>query len=189
MTKIISIDGVQITQKNFQQVLIRGDGKEKFNQIINKEISILPPSNNLDVVNKYNYIFGKNSFDQWSLIYLENQDYKKILKFISNINSNNEMLASDYSYGQVYFEIYGKNKNEFLNKLTQFDLRQTRFPEFTMAQTLIARIDCSIYNLKDRFLITCNRSFEDYFKDRLYINPGENKVYRFDGNQFVAVGD
>ena len=57
--------------------------------------------------------------------------------------------------------------NEFLNKLTQFDLRQTRFPEFTMAQTLIARIDCSIYNLNDRFLITCNRSFEDYFKERL----------------------
>ena len=36
-----------------------------------------------------------------------------------------------------------------------------------MAQTLLARIDCSIYNLENRFLITCNRSFEDYFKERL----------------------
>ena len=36
-----------------------------------------------------------------------------------------------------------------------------------MAQTLIARIDCCIYNLKDKYLITCHSSFEDYFKDRL----------------------
>ena len=167
MTKIVSIDGVEIVQKNYQQVLIRGDGKEQFNQIINKEILIQPPSRNLEISLSNKYVFGKNSFDQWSLIYLENQDYKKILKFISNINSNNEMLASDYSYGQVYFEINGKNKKEFLNKLTNFDLRLKKFPENTMAQTLIARIDCSIYNLKDKFLITCNRSFEGYFKDRL----------------------
>ena len=42
MTNIISIDGVEITQKNFQQVLIRGDGKDKFNQTIDREISISP---------------------------------------------------------------------------------------------------------------------------------------------------
>ena len=36
-----------------------------------------------------------------------------------------------------------------------------------MAQTLIARIDCYIYNLKDKYLVTCNKSFESYFKDRL----------------------
>ena len=167
MTKLISIDGVEITQKNFQQVLIRGDGKEKFNQIINKEISILPPSNNLDVVNKYNYIFGKNSFDQWSLIYPEETDYNKILKFITNLNSNDEILASDYSYGQIYFEITGKDKNYFLNKLTNFDLRLKKFPSFTMAQTLVARIDCSIYNLEDKFILSCNKSFEDYFLRRL----------------------
>ena len=167
MIKILSLEGVEIFQKNFQQILIRGNGKEQFNQSINKEISILPPQKNLEVINNVKHIFAKNSFDQWSLIYLDDRDYKDVLKLVSNLNLNDEVLASDYSYGQVYFEIYGKNKNEFLNKLTQFDLRQTRFPEFTMAQTLIARIDCSIYNLKDRFLITCNRSFEDYFKDRL----------------------
>ena len=61
----------------------------------------------------------------------------------------------------------GKNRNQFLNKLTQFDLRLKKFPINSMAQTLIARIDCSIYNLKDKYLITCNRSFESYFKDRL----------------------
>ncbi len=167
MTKILSLEGVEISQKNLLQILIRGNGKEQFNQSISKEISILPPQKNLEIINSEKHIFAKNSFDQWSLIYLDNRDYKDILKQVSNLNLNDEILASDYSYGQVYFEIYGKNKNEFLNKLTQFDLRQTRFPEFTMAQTLIARIDCSIYNLNDRFLITCNRSFEDYFKDRL----------------------
>ena len=62
MTKLISIDGVEITQKNFQQVLIRGDGKDQFNQIINKEISIFPPSNNLEIVNKENYIFAKKNY-------------------------------------------------------------------------------------------------------------------------------
>ena len=36
-----------------------------------------------------------------------------------------------------------------------------------MAQTLIARIDCYIYNLKDKYIVTCNKSFEQYFKDRL----------------------
>jgi hypothetical protein len=30
---------------------------------------------------------------------------------------------------------------------------------------------------------------EDYFKGNIYVNPGENKVYRFDGNKFVSVGD
>ncbi len=101
------------------------------------------------------------------MIYLVEQDYKEILKFISKINSNDEILASDYSYGQVYFEISGENKNEFLNQLTHFDLRLKKFPAFTMAQTLIAKIDCTIYNLKDKYIVTCNKSYEDYFKERL----------------------
>ena len=36
MTKLFSIEGVDITQKNFQQILIRGDGKDQFNQIIKR---------------------------------------------------------------------------------------------------------------------------------------------------------
>ena len=167
MTQLLSSKGVNISQRNFQQIIIRGDGKEQFNQLINSEISSLPPSNNLEVTINDKFIFAKNSFDQWSLIYLVEQNYKEILKFISNVNLKDEILASDYSYGQVYFEISGKNRNEFLNKLTHFDLRLKKFPAFSMAQTLIAKIDCSIYNLKDKYIVTCNRSFEDYFKERL----------------------
>ena len=167
MTKILSLEGVEIIQKNYQQVVIRGDGKDQFNQSINKEVSVFPPSSNLEVTTNDKYLFAKQSFDQWSLIYLIEEDYKEVLKFISNVNTEDKILASDYSYGQVYFEISGDNKNEFLNKLTHFDLRIKKFPDLTMAQTLIARIDCSIYRVKDKYLITCNRSFEDYFKDRL----------------------
>mgnify|MGYP006140052963 CR=1 FL=1 len=167
MTTIISLEGVHVNQKKFQQVIIRGDGKEQFNQIINKEISIIPPSKNLEIILSDKFLFAKHSFNQWSLCYLKKQNSKDIFKFISNINSNDEILASDYSYGQVYFEISGININEFLNKLTHFDLRAKKFSSFTMAQTMIARIDCSIYNLKEKYLITCNRSFEDYFKERL----------------------
>ena len=121
MTQLLSSRRRNIFQRNFQQILIRGDGKDQFNQIINKEISLEPPSKNLEVKNDDKCIFAKNSFDQWSLIYLVEQNYKDILKFISNMNMNDEILASDYSYGQVYFEISGENKDEFLNKLTQFD--------------------------------------------------------------------
>ena len=167
MIQLLSSRGVDISQRNFQQVIIRGDGKDQFNQIINQEISVLPPSKNLEVTINDKFMFAKNSFDQWSLVYLAEQDYKEVLKFISNINSNDEILASDYSYGQVYFEISGKNKDEFLNKLTQFDLRKKNFQDFSMAQTLIARVDCYIYNLNNRYIVTCNKSYEDYFKERL----------------------
>ena len=167
MTQLLSSQGIDISQKNFQQIIIRGDGKDQFNQKINQEISTFPPSKNLEVTTNDKFIFAKNSFDQWSLIYLVEQEYKEILKFISKINSNDEILASDYSYGQVYFEISCENKNEFLNQLTHFDLRLKKFPAFTMAQTLIAKIDCTIYNLKDKYIVTCNKSYEDYFKERL----------------------
>ena len=167
MTQLFSSQGIDISQKNFQQIIIRGDGKDQFNEKINQEISTFPPSKNLEVTTNDKFIFAKNSFDQWSLIYLVEQDYKEILKFISKINLNDEILASDYSYGQVYFEISGENKNEFLNQLTHFDLRLKKFPAFTMAQTLIAKIDCTIYNLKDKYIVTCNKSYEDYFKERL----------------------
>ena len=167
MKQLLSSRGVDIFQRDFQQVVIRGDGKDKFNEIINDEISMPPPNINLQVTVNDKFMFAKNSFDQWSLIYLVENDYKEVLKFISSINSNEEILASDYSYGQVYFEISGRNRNEFLNKLTHFDLRLKKFPVFSMAQTLIAKIDCSIYHLEDKYIVTCNRSFEDYFKERL----------------------
>ncbi len=38
-------------------------------------------------------------------------------------------------------------------------------------------------------LIVADEDKQDYFKGNIYVNPGENKVYRFDGNKFVSVGD
>ena len=108
-----------------------------------------PPSKNLEIKINDKYIFAKNSFDQWTLVYLVEKNYKEIIRILfPTINSNDEILASDYSYGQVYFEITGENKDEFLNKLTQFDLRKKKFQDFSMAQTLIARVDCYIYKSK-----------------------------------------
>ena len=75
MKTITSLEGLDIIQKNYQQVIIRGDGKEEFNQLINKETSMLPPSKNLEVVIDSDHLFAKQSFDQWSLIYLVEQKY------------------------------------------------------------------------------------------------------------------
>ena len=49
MSKIVSVSGIQITQKNFHQIIIRGNGSEKFNNIIEEKTSIKPPSKNLEV--------------------------------------------------------------------------------------------------------------------------------------------
>jgi len=167
MTIIASGKGIEITQTELQQILLRGKGDGGFAETVNKEISLLPPSDNLRTVSNDKFLFAKQSFDQWSLLCLVEESNEEILKLISAMNTNEEILASDYSQGQVYFEITGDNRNHYLSKLTHFDLRPKKFPVSTMAQTLIARIDCSIYHLKDKYLVTCNSSFEDYFKDRL----------------------
>ena len=78
MTQLLSSQGIDISQKNFQQIIIRGDGKDQFNQKINQEISTFPPSKNLEVTTNHKFIFAKNSFDQWSLIYLVEQDLSLI---------------------------------------------------------------------------------------------------------------
>ena len=88
MTQLLSSKGVNISQRNFQQIIIRGDGKEQFNQLINSEISSLPPSNNLEVTINDKFMFAKNSFDQWSLLFQFVEDYKKIIKLVSELNSN-----------------------------------------------------------------------------------------------------
>ena len=95
MMQLLSSKGINISQRDFQQVIIRGDGKDQFNQIINQEISLIPPSKNLEVTINDKFMFAKNSFDQWSLVYLVEQNYKEVLQFISKINSNDEILASD----------------------------------------------------------------------------------------------
>ena len=167
MSKIVSAPGVEITQRDFHQIIIRGDGSEMFNNIIKEKTSVKPPLRNLEIKYDENYVFGKNSPDQWSLIFIHKKEHNQINNLVTSINVNEDLLASDYSYGQVYFEIDGENKDKFLNKLTHFDLREEKFPKATMAQTIVARVDCSIYNLGNKYLITCNKSFEDYFQKRL----------------------
>ncbi len=167
MSEIFSISGIDIFQKEFNQILIRGNKYDQLSEIFFKETSLTLPSKNLEIISNKDCLVGKSSLDQWNLIFFKNQSHENILKTISNFNSNSEFLASDYSFGQVYFDISGEKKNYYLNKLTHFDLRLKKFPTNTMAQTLIGRIDCGIYHLKDRYIITCNKSFEDYFKERL----------------------
>ena len=41
MKTIVSLEGLDVIQKNYQQVIIRGDGKEEFNQSISKELSLI----------------------------------------------------------------------------------------------------------------------------------------------------
>jgi len=164
--KTFSAKGMLINQHDFQQILLRGKGDGDFAETVNKEVSLLPPSDNLRMINNDKFIFAKQSFDQWSLICLEKQSDKEMLRLVSAMNANEEILASDYS-NTLYFEFTGENKDHYLSKLTHFDLRSKKFPVSTMAQTLIARIDCCIYRLQDKYLVTCHSSFEDYFKNRL----------------------
>ena len=166
MMKSFSAKGMLVEQHDLQQILLRGKGDGGFAETVNKEISLLPPSDNLKIINNEKFIFAKQSFDQWSLVCLEKQSDKEMLRLVSAMNANEEILASDYS-NTTYFEITGENKNHYLSKLTHFDLRPKKFPVSTMAQTLIARIDCCLYNLEDKYLLSCHSSFEDYFKDRL----------------------
>ena len=166
MMSTFSAKGMLVEQQQFQQILLRGKGDGGFAEVVNKEISLLPPSDNLRMVNNEEYLLAKQSFDQWSLIFLKQKSDKEMVNLISAMNKNEEILASDYS-NTTYFEITGENKNHYLNKLTHFDLRLKKFPVSTMAQTLIARIDCCLYNLEDKYILSCHSSFEDHFKDRL----------------------
>ena len=166
MTRTFIANGMEIIQRDLQQILLRGKGDGSFADTVNKEISLLPPADNLRMINNDEFLFAKQSFDQWSLVCLKPKLDKEIYRLISAFNDNEEILASDYS-NTTYFQITGENKNHYLSKLTHFDLRPKKFPVSTMAQTLVARIDCCLYNLEDKYLLSCHSSFEDYFKDRL----------------------
>ena len=166
MTRTFVAKGMEIVQQDLQQILLRGKGDGSFADTVNKEVSLLPPKENLRMINNDEFLFAKQSFDQWSLLCLKAKTEKEILKLVSAFNANDEILASDYS-NTTYFEITGENKNYYLSKLTHFDLRPKKFLVSTMAQTLIARIDCCLYNLENKYLLSCHSSYEDYFKDRL----------------------
>tara|TARA_B100000214_G_C23972478_1_gene630872 strand:+ start:2760 stop:3278 length:519 start_codon:yes stop_codon:yes gene_type:complete len=166
MSRTFVTKGMEIVQRDLQQILLRGKGDGNFADTVNKEVSLLPPADNLRMINNEEFLFAKQSFDQWSLVCLKPKPEKEISRLVSTFNSNEEILASDYS-NTTYFEITGENKNHYLSKLTHFDLRPKKFPVSTMAQTLIARIDCCLYNLENKYLLSCHTSFEDYFKSRL----------------------
>ena len=166
MTRTFVAKGMEIVQQDLQQILLRGQGDGSFADTVNKEVSLLPPKENLRMINNDEFLFAKQSFDQWSLVCLKPKTENEMFRLVSDFNANDEILASDYS-NTTYFEITGENKNYYLSKLTHFDLRSKKFPVSTMAQTLIARIDCCLYNLEDKYLLSCHSSFEDYFKDRL----------------------
>ena len=167
MTTLTYKDGIEINQVTRQQITLRGKGDGAFAFTINKEVSLLPPSDNLRMIDNDRFIFAKQSFDQWVLIAKNKEEDQEILRMVSEINKNDAMLASNYSEGQSYFEISGEDKDHYLNKLTHFDFRDKKFPASTMVQTLVARIDCCIYKLEDKYIITCGKSFEDYLRDRL----------------------
>tara|TARA_B100001559_G_scaffold198455_1_gene166006 strand:- start:76 stop:594 length:519 start_codon:yes stop_codon:yes gene_type:complete len=166
MTRTFLGKDMEVNQQDLQQILLRGKGDGSFADTVNKEVSLLPPKENLRMINNDEFLFAKQSFDQWSLVCLKPKTDKEMFRLVSAFNANEEILASDYS-NTTYFNITGKNKNHYLSKLTHLDLRPKKFPVSTMVQTLIARIDCCLYNLGDKYLLSCHNSFEDYFKDRL----------------------
>ena len=71
MMKSFSAKGMLIEQHDFQQILLRGKGDGGFAETVNKELSLLPPSDNLRMINNDKFIFAKQSFNQWSLICLD----------------------------------------------------------------------------------------------------------------------
>ena len=89
MTQLLSSQGVDITQRNFQQIIIRGDGKDQFNQMINQEISALPPSKNLEVKTKYdfNQITNSRKIDLFLNLMETINNYDSLTDVESKINN------------------------------------------------------------------------------------------------------
>ena len=94
MTTLTYKDGVEINQVTRQQITLRGKGDGAFAFAVNKEVSLLPPSDNLRMVDNDRFIFAKQSFDQWSLIFQIEKDYKDIFNIIANMNLNENILVS-----------------------------------------------------------------------------------------------
>ena len=167
MRDIIRSNEVEIKKIFAHQVIIRGSGDSKFNNLLNKKLKLLPPLDNLRIVSDDNHILAKLSFDQWNLIFLNKNEDLKVQNFCQDINENSDLLATNISDAQVFFQISGENAYSMMNKLTHFDFREKNFKPMTAAQTLMARIDCNFYKLNSHILVSCNRSFSDYLEDRL----------------------
>ena len=79
MTRSFVAKGMEIIQRDYQQILLRGKGDGSFADTVNKQVSLLPPSDNLRMINNNEFLFSKQSFDQWSLICLKPKTEKEIL--------------------------------------------------------------------------------------------------------------
>ena len=145
MTKIVSIDGVEIVQKNYQQVLIRGDGKEQFNQIINKEILIQPPSRNLEISLSNKYVFGINTNGYFVIMlkqngkiifskFLKDKKKRKVIPIKILLNKTN-ILISTNSNKSLLLE---------LNNLGNLDYKKIKFDQY-------------MHTLNHTFLLNRNR--------------------------------
>ena len=167
MRDIIRSNDVEIKSTLFQQIIIRGNGNSEFNNTINKLFKLLPPIDNLRIVANDNSILSRLSFDQWNLIFNQETSDLKINQYIEKLNKTDAILATNYSDAQIFFEIRGQNAFKTLNKLTHFDFREKSFKSMTAAQTLLARIDCTMLKFDDRLLLSCNRSFGEYLENRL----------------------
>lgn len=167
MRDIIRSNDVEIKSTLFQQIIIRGSGNSEFNNTINKLFKLLPPIDNLRIVANDNSILSRLSFDQWNLIFNQETSDLKINQYIEKLNKTDAILATNYSDAQIFFEIRGQNAFKTLNKLTHFDFRERSFKSMTAAQTLLARIDCTMLKFDDRLLLSCNRSFGEYLENRL----------------------
>ena len=88
MTTLTYKDGIEINQVTRQQITLRGKGDGAFAFAVNKEVSLLPPSDNLRMVDNDRFIFAKQSFDQWVLIAKNREDDQEILRMVSEINKN-----------------------------------------------------------------------------------------------------
>jgi len=167
MREVIRSNDVEIKSSLFQQIIIRGNGDSEFNNIINKLFKLLPPIDNLRIVSNDHNILSKLTYDQWSLLFYKETSDLKINQYIEKLNKTAAILATNFSDAQVFFEIRGQNTFKTLNKLTHFDFREKSFKSMTAVQTLLARIDCTIFKFEDHLLLSCNRSFSDYLEDRL----------------------
>ena len=79
MRDIIRSNEVEIKKIFAHQVIIRGSGDSKFNNLLNKKLKLLPPLDNLRIVSDDSHILAKLSFDQWNLIFL-NKNEEQALK-------------------------------------------------------------------------------------------------------------
>ena len=51
MTRTFVAKGMEIVQQDLQQILLRGKGDGSFADTVNKEVSLLPPKENLRMIN------------------------------------------------------------------------------------------------------------------------------------------